>query len=167
VQFVSLQAPRAKSHRVGVPGVLAATGALALALALGGCATLAEPPEPAAAVATVAADEAEAKRELAAGVALYDKGDYVLALRSLLMAQVIWQASLDLRVTAHKYVAFSHCLLNRPKPCKQSFGDLLRLKPDYELAAAEAGHPQWSSAFKQAKLDAAARPAQAAAQSQR
>ncbi len=83
------------------------------------------------------------------------------------MAQGIWQASLDLEVTAYKYVAFSHCLLNRPKPCQQSFSDLLRLKPDYELAAAEAGHPQWSSAFKQARQETAARPAQALAQSPR
>lgn len=96
-----------------------------------------------------------ADRELAAGVALYDNGDYVQAIRSLLTSQWIWVAPLETRVTAQKYIAFSHCLLNRPKPCMASFGDLLKIKPDFELAAAEAGHPQWGAAFKQAKRQAA------------
>ena len=165
MQSGSLNTPQAKSRRIDVPRLLTATGAMVVALVLGGCATLAQ--QTSAGTGAGAADETEARRELAAGIELYDRGDYVLALRSLLMAPGIWQASLDLRVTAHKYVAFSHCLLNRPKPCKQSFSDLLRLKPDYELAAAEAGHPQWSGAFKQAKQEAAAGPAQAMAQSPR
>lgn len=158
-----LKAPRAKSRRSDLARVLV-TGATMLAL-LGGCATLAGQSTAgmAGAGAEAAADEAEAKRELATGIELYDKGDYVLALRSLLMAQGIWQASRDLRVTAHKYVAFSHCLLNRPKPCKQSFSDLLALKPDFELSPAEAGHPQWSGAFKHARQEAAAGTTQAAA----
>lgn len=157
-----LKAPRAKRRRSDLARVLV-TGATLLTL-LGGCATLAEqPPAGMAGAGAVAADEAGARRELAAGVELYDKGDYVLALRSLLKAQGIWQASPDLRVTAHKYVAFSHCLLNRPKPCKQSFSDLLALKPDFELSPAEAGHPQWSGAFKQARQEAATGTTQAAA----
>jgi hypothetical protein len=163
VQSGTLKARRATCRRSDLARGLV-TGAMTLAL-LGGCATLAEQTTAGttAAAAVAATDEAEARRELAAGVELYDKGEYVLALRSLLMAQGIWQASPDLRVTAHKYVAFSHCLLNRPKPCKQSFSDLLRLKPDFELSPAEAGHPQWSCAFKQARQEAATAPAEAVA----
>lgn len=99
------------------------------------------------------ADRAEAHRRLDAGIALYDKGDYVNAIRSLLTAEEIWRAPVDTKITAQKYIAFSHCLLERPEPCKQSFRDLLRLKPDFELAAAEAGHPLWSAAFRQAKRE--------------
>jgi hypothetical protein len=105
---------------------------------------------------TAAAPVAETvDQELAAGIALYDKGEYVQAIRTLLTAQQIWSGPMETRVTAQKYVAFSHCLLNRPVPCKASFSDLLRLKPDFELAAAEAGHPQWGAAFLQAKQEAA------------
>ena len=107
-----------------------------------------------AALPSQAPTEAAAQRELAAGIALYDQGEYVNAIRSLLTAQDIWQASLDIRVAAYKYVAFSHCLLNRPQPCKQSFSKLLSMKPDFELKAAEAGHPQWGAAFSEAKQEA-------------
>lgn len=119
---------------------------LTAALAITGCAQLE--------TAGGFSNDAEARRELDAGIALYDKGDYVNTIRSLLTAKEIWRAPVDTRITAQKYIAFSHCLLERPEPCKQSFRDLLRLKPDFELAAAEAGHPMWSAAFKQAKRDA-------------
>jgi hypothetical protein len=134
-------------------------GWLAAAIAITGCAQLG----PAAGVA----DEAEARRELDAGMALYDKGDYVNTIRSLLTAKEIWRTSIDTKVTAQKYIAFSHCLLQRPEPCTQSFRDLLRLKPDFELAAAEAGHPMWSSAFRQAKREVAGGGTAALAQTRR
>jgi hypothetical protein len=98
---------------------------------------------------------------------LYDKGDYVQALRALLTAQEIWRAPTETKVTAQKYVAFSHCLLNRPQPCKQSFRDLLRMKPDFELEAAEAGHPLWGAEFKQAKQELSSAPQGHLAQSLR
>ncbi len=98
-----------------------------------------------------------AQLELAAGIAAYDAGDYVKAIRLLLTSDGIWRSSLQTRATAQKYIAFSHCLSNRPQPCKQSFSDLLRMKPDFELAAAEAGHPLWGAAFRQAKQEAAGR----------
>ena len=58
--------------------LLRRAGLLAAAIAITGCAQLG----PAAGVA----DEAEARRELHAGMALYDKGDYVNTIRSLLTA---------------------------------------------------------------------------------
>ena len=119
---------------------------LGAALAITGCAQLD--------TGAGAAVNAEARSELDAGIALYDKGDYVGAIRSLLTAKEIWRAPVDTKIIAQKYIAFSHCLLERPEPCKQSFRDLLRLKPDFELAAAEAGHPLWSAAFRQAKREA-------------
>lgn len=126
--------------------LMARAGMLAAAWTIAGCATF----------GGLAADDGRdsaAQRELAAGIAFYDQGEYVQAIRSLLTAQNIWRAPLDTRVTAQKYVAFCHCLSNRPDPCKQAFSDLLRIKPDFELAAAEAGHPQWGAAFRRAKRE--------------
>jgi hypothetical protein len=156
--------------RAGVGAMLVAT------LVVAGCATPRAPagadaseaaavpaapdaPQATADLAASAAAHEAAQRELLSGIALYDQGRYVDAIRSLLTSQAIWGAAIGTRVTAQKYVAFSHCLLKRPQPCRDAFKDLLRIKPDFELAAAEEGHPQWSEAFRQAKRDAAAAPA--------
>ena len=132
----------------GPARLLARAGTLAAVLLAAGCATPGAPP-------VADGPGSPAQRELAAGIERFDKGEYVAAIRTLLTSDEIWRASLQTRVTAQKYVAFSHCLSNRPLPCKQSFSDLLRMKPDFELAAAEAGHPQWGAAFRQAKAEAA------------
>ena len=158
-KHVVRHSPRLAPSPRGPAGLLTRAGLVAAALAITGCAHL----QPVAG----SADDAEARRELDAGIALYDKGDYVNTIRSLLTAKEIWRAPIDTRVAAQKYVAFSHCLLNRPEPCQQSFRDLLRLKPDFELAAAEAGHPMWTAAFKQAKREAAGGARGQLAQTQR
>jgi hypothetical protein len=144
---VMRHSPRSAPSPRGRARLLTRAGLVAAALAIAGCAHLETVTGP-------VTDAAEARRELDAGIALYDKGDYVNTIRSLLTAKEIWRAPIDTRVTAQKYLAFSHCLLKRPEPCQQSFRDLLKLKPDFELAAAEAGHPMWTAAFKQAKREA-------------
>jgi hypothetical protein len=144
----------AVKKRARHPGArpLACLGMLAMALGLCGCAT----PAPLGDTAPAHAAMPDTQRDLAAGVDLFDKGDYLAAIRSLLTSEEIWRGPLQTRVTAQKYVAFSHCLLKRPQPCKQSFSDLLRMKPDFELAAAEVGHPLWGAAFREAKREATA-----------
>lgn len=137
-------------------GRWAGSGLLAALVLVSGCATLGNLTTAADGASTTQADAVGAQRDLAAGIDLYDKGDYVAAIRTLLTSREIWQAPLPTRVTAHKYVAFSHCLSNRPRPCKQSFSDLLQLQPDFELAAAESGHPLWRDAFRQAKREVGA-----------
>lgn len=137
-------------------GQWAGAGLLAALVLVSGCATLGLPTTAAGEPGTTQVDAASAERDLAAGIDLYDKGDYVSAIRTLLTSREIWQAPMPTRVTAHKYVAFSHCLSNRPQPCKQSFSDLLQLQPDFDLAAAESGHPLWRDAFRQAKREASA-----------
>jgi hypothetical protein len=97
-----------------------------------------------------------AQRQLAEGIAHYDRGDYVAAIRTLMKSDEIWRGSLQTQVTARKYVAFSHCLSDRPDVCRQTFTELLRIQPDFRLAAAEAGHPQWGKVFEQARQEAAA-----------
>jgi hypothetical protein len=132
----------------------------AAVIALSACATVGAPDDNGSTTTTTIPAGASAAttgdRELAAGVELYDKGEYVPAIRTLLTAQEIWSGPIETRVTAQKYVAFSHCLLDRPMPCKAAFGELLKMRPGFELSAAEAGHPQWGAAFAQAKQEAAA-----------
>jgi len=145
-------------------GMLARAALVAAGLAMSACATLqtAGRPDSAGAGAAGAGAPSAAQHELDAGISLYDAGEYVNAIRSLLTAQAIWHAPIETRVAAQKYVAFSHCLLKRPLPCKASFIDLLRLKPDFELTAAEAGHPQWGTVFTQAQREAASPAAKGA-----
>ena len=121
--------------------------AFAVALTTSACATLGVDDGPGSA----------AQRQLAEGIAHYDQGDYVAAIRTLMTSAEIWEGSLQTQVTARKYLAFSHCLSNRADLCRQTFVELLRLQPDFRLAAAEAGHPQWGKVFEQARDEAAQR----------
>jgi hypothetical protein len=135
---------------MNITRLLSRTAALAAAMSMTACASLGGP----------AADGpgSEAQQRLAEGIAQFDQGDYVTAIRTLLTSDEIWRASLATQVTARKYVAFSHCLSDRPRLCKQSFAELLRMAPDFRLAAAEAGHPQWGAVFEQARREAGSAP---------
>lgn len=92
---------------------------------------------------------------LAEGIALYDKGDFNGAIKLLQGSPEIWTTSVNTRLQAYKYEAFSHCLSNRRPACRYSFDELLKLNPAFTLSAAEAGHPMWGPVFKQAKREAA------------
>lgn len=131
---------------------LPACAALALAL-LAGCAA------PGATAlndggAPLEGTEALAQEQLAEGIALYDRGDYIDSLRRLIGSQAIAAGSLSTRVTARKYVAFSQCLLDRPEPCRESFDAILAMDPSFALRPAEIGHPLWGKAYLQAKAAA-------------
>ncbi|MGE0801415.1 MAG: TssQ family T6SS-associated lipoprotein [Lautropia sp.] len=147
---------------------LAAAALLALAA---GCATIAPGDEPAgepapsanAAAASTSAplpdrtpahNEAIARAQLAEAVALYDRGEYVTAVRRVMASHEIAASSVATRIAARKVVAFSQCLLNRPQPCRESFEAILALDPTFELAPAEAGHPLWGKAYQQVKAAA-------------
>lgn len=103
-----------------------------------------------------ASDESAARQDLATGVAQYERGEFVGAIRTLLSSQPIWRGPVATRVEAHKVVAFSQCVLGRQAPCRESFAALLQLDPGFKLSAAEAGHPQWGTAFRQARRQASA-----------
>jgi Tfp pilus assembly protein PilF len=55
------------------------------------------------------------------------------------------------QVTAHKYLAFIHCVSKRERQCRAHFRTALELNPQFELGPAEAGHPMWAPVFKSAK----------------
>ena len=92
----------------------------------------------------------EGDQDLATGLRQYDEGKYSDAARSL-------QASLDEglgskdQVTAHKYLAFIHCISGRERQCRDEFRKALKIDPALELEPAEAGHPIWGPVFRSAK----------------
>lgn len=108
------------------------------------------------------------ERALAAGVALYDAGDYAGAIRSLLGAREIWDnpapAGKAAKLSARKHIAFSYCVTGRRPQCRQQFVDALQLDPTFDLDPAEKSHPIWGAEFDRAKKQLAAppRPAPAA-----
>ena len=114
------------------------------------------------------------ERALAAGIALYDAGNFNGAIKRLRGAREIWSDSTSPGATAnklaaHKYLAFSYCVTNRRALCRQQFVDAIKLEPNFDLAPAEKGHPIWGPEFDRARKQASApaapagRPAQSAA----
>lgn len=81
----------------------------------------------------------------------YRQGDYSAAIKRLQSAPDIWNDTAEVRVRAHKLLAFSYCVTNQRNLCRQQFSRALELMPTFELSAAEAGHPIWGSEFREAK----------------
>ncbi len=81
----------------------------------------------------------------------YRQGDYSAAIKRLQSAPDIWNDTVEVRVRAHKLLAFSYCVTNQRSLCRQQFSRALELSPMFELSAAEAGHPIWGSEFREAK----------------
>lgn len=90
------------------------------------------------------------KPAMAAGIRQYEEGTYADAAESLNSALYQGLSSGD-RVTAHKYLAFIHCISSRPSACRQQFQRALAIDPNLELSAAEAGHPIWGPVFRAVK----------------
>ena len=145
MQNPTIRAGGVPSWGAAIRALAIRAAAFALALTTAACASLGVDDGPGSA----------AQRQLAEGIAHYDQGNYVAAIRTLMTSEEIWKASLQTQVTARKYLAFSHCLSNRPDLCRQTFAELLRIAPDFRLAATEAGHPQWGKVFEQARREAA------------
>lgn len=110
----------------------------------------------------VAAQPGPGEQRLAEGVALYDQGKFAAAIRKLQTSREIWADEPATRIAAYKYLAFSHCVLNRRQPCRRAFDALLKLDPGFDLTAAEIGHPLWGPVFRQAKQESAKRAVRAA-----
>ena len=93
----------------------------------------------------------KAEKDLAAGVKLYEDGDYRRAAKLL-------QESLDggglgatAQASAHKYLAFIYCVTSRERQCRDEFRKALDAYPEFELDAAEAGHPIWGPVYRSVK----------------
>lgn len=54
-------------------------------------------------------------------------------------------------INARKHMAFIHCLSGRELPCREQFQAILKVDPNFTLAANEASHPAWSPVWQSVK----------------
>jgi Tfp pilus assembly protein PilF len=94
-------------------------------------------------------DQIEQKLEIA--VKEYEEGNYVTAMNSLEAVLATKSASRAQRIRANKYMAFISCISSHEKSCGEYFKNILGINPEFNLSAAEAGHPIWGPVFKSVK----------------
>jgi tetratricopeptide (TPR) repeat protein len=97
---------------------------------------------------------ARAEQMLADGLVKYDAGDYVAAHR--LFEDALKEGLKDRadQIRAMKHAAFSTCLLGHHSKCRGEFVKIYEVDANFDLTAAEAGHPSWSRTFAAAKAQA-------------
>ena len=95
----------------------------------------------------------KAEQELSAGLKSYENGQYPQAMKHIQTALSSDLTFKSDRITAHKYLAFIHCVSDRKKQCRASFKDSLEINPDLELTPGEAGHPIWGPVFRDAHAE--------------
>ena len=101
-------------------------------------------------VAALAGCSPKAQSLLAAGIRLYEEGDYADAAAS-------FQRALDrglplaLQASAHKHLAFIYCTADLEPACRAHFRKALAADPAMDLDAAEAGHPDWGPVFERVR----------------
>lgn len=101
--------------------------------------------------------ESVAKRYLTKGVSEYEAGNYVNAKTAFEGVLQNQYATRYERLWANKYMAFIYCISGDQKTCADYFRRVLALSPDFELSAAEIGHPLWGPVFRNVKGGAAKR----------
>lgn len=92
-----------------------------------------------------------AEQKLSAGVTSYEEGDYKSSMTALQGALELGLSHKQDQVSAHKYLAFIHCVSGREKQCHDEFRKALAVDPAFDLKPAEAGHPIWGPVFRTEK----------------
>ena len=123
--------------------------------------TVVQPPEPVKPVDPVVIKE----QELVEAIQLYVDGRYEDAITALTPLSTAQELPMSSQVKALKYIAFSHCVEGRRKPCRQHFDMALALDPTFQLTEAEKGHPIWGPGVQQRPCRAAQQAPCARAQS--
>lgn len=115
-----------------------------LAACLGACAT----PEPTT-VSVAELLQRPAERALANGLRSYDDGAFDAAERAL--HEALDKGLRDPRdiAVAHKYLAFIACAFKRTSECEANFRAAFTADPNFQLSAAEVGHPIWGPIYRQ------------------
>ncbi len=93
----------------------------------------------------------EGEQKLSAGIKSYEEGNYKDSIKLLQEALTKGLPKKESQVEAHKYLAFIHCVSDRKKECTDEFKKALALDPNFELQAAEAGHPLWGPVYSSVK----------------
>ena len=108
------------------------------------------PPEPQEPVKPV--DPAAQKEQaLTEAINIYFDGRYDDAVVWLTPLLVAPELPLSSQVKVQKFMAFSHCSMNRLRLCRQHFDAALELDPTFQLTEAEKGHPVWGREFIRAR----------------
>lgn len=94
-----------------------------------------------------------AEQLLTDGLVKYDTGDYPAA-QALFASAMKEGLKKDDQVRAMKFTAFSLCLAEKFRDCRNEFVKIYDVDPRFDLAPAEAGHPSWSKTFAAAKAQA-------------
>ena len=94
--------------------------------------------------------ERKGEPQLQAGIKNYDEGRLPQAQGNFEGALAAGLNQKD-QITAHKYLAFIHCVSKRERQCRAHFRSALELDPAFELQPAEAGHPMWGPVFRSVK----------------
>jgi hypothetical protein len=95
-------------------------------------------------------DQVEQKLEIA--VKEYEDGNYVTSMNALETVLATKTASRAQKIRANKYMAFISCISSHEKSCREYFKNILEISPDFNLSAAEAGHPIWGPVFQSVKM---------------
>jgi tetratricopeptide (TPR) repeat protein len=121
---------------------------LAATLALAACQLPDNKPSAAAPQITEDMLRERAQNDLAAGVKLYEAGDYDGAVKSLTSSLDHGLLSKQDQSRARKYLAFSHCVSGREPQCRAEFRKAFEIYPDFALTPAEDGHPIWGPVYR-------------------
>lgn len=92
-----------------------------------------------------------AEQKLSSGVKSYEEGDYKTSQEALQKALEMGLRNKNDQVSAHKYLAFIHCVSAREKQCRDEFKKALEINSSFDLKPAEAGHPVWGPVFRGVK----------------
>ncbi|MDH2915753.1 MAG: TssQ family T6SS-associated lipoprotein [Gallionella sp.] len=119
------------------------------ALLLAGCNVVSTCDDGGGGIRLFGKDQVEQKLEI--GVKEYEEGNYVTSTNALEAVLATKTASNAQRVRANKYLAFINCVSSREKSCREYFRKVLEINPNFNLSAAEAGHPIWGPVFNSVK----------------
>jgi tetratricopeptide (TPR) repeat protein len=97
------------------------------------------------------ATEADTQSRYEQGLKHYRENRFDAALADLNAAVAGGGLSAAELANARKHLAFMHCMGGRELQCREQFQALLKADPDFDLAANEAGHPQWGPVWRSAK----------------
>jgi tetratricopeptide (TPR) repeat protein len=126
----------------------------ALLLLVAACADMktkpAETPPPAPAAPQITEDmlRARANEQLAAGMKLYEAGEFDSASKSLNASLEHGLLPKQDQARARKTLAFIYCVLGREAQCRDEFRKAFEIYPDFALTAAEDGHPIWGPVYR-------------------
>jgi len=99
----------------------------------------------------IPAEPSVSQKNLVIALASFDRGEYSLAMKQLKPLTTDPDLDKAERLKAIKSLAFAQCLTRAVVACRKTFESAFELDPEFELAAAEQGHPVWGPQFQRAR----------------